>query len=81
MRRRGPYYSLARPVFQAIEGHGESLSVDASSDSLNAGACVRIHRPEKYQCGMQIFCARAAPRIDVLFTQGLQAVARFLVWP
>ncbi len=61
MRSRGPYYSLARPVFETVEGHGESLSVDVSGNSLNAGACVGIHRPEKCQSGVQIFRARAAP--------------------
>jgi hypothetical protein len=61
VRSRGPYYSLARPVFETVEGHGESLSVDASSDSLNASACSSINRPEKCQCGVQIFRARAAP--------------------
>lgn len=81
MRSRGPYYSLARPVFEAIEGHGEGLTVNTSSDSFNAVACVSIRRPEKCQCGMQVFRVRAAPRINVLFAQGPQAVACTLVWP
>lgn len=81
MRGGGPYYSLARPVFETIEGYGESLPVDAPRHSFNTGACVSVDRAKERQCGMQIFRARAAPRINVLFAQNPQALTRIVVWP